>query len=114
MEKSEDKKSLIKKIAIYTFVGFGSLIMGSVVLKEADNIFLKRSRYNKAYSIVMQSADLDNRNGVDEKEWRAVKTEIGIDPRSSDKLKLRELETYLSNRGFYWNGNLYVQRGRLR
>lgn len=94
---------LIKKIGIYTAVGFLLLAFTPECKKRYDNRCLIKEKYNKAKLKVEQLADTDNNGKLDETERRAVKIRVGVDPRYTNKLELLYLEDYLEQEGYGWS-----------
>ena len=104
------KGDLIKKIGTYITVGFLFLAFAPECKKTYDNHCLKKERHNKALLKSMDLADINNDGVVNKPEWNAVKILAGLDPLSSNELKLRDLETYLSKMDYSWNGKDYVKK----
>lgn len=95
--------NLIKRIGIYTAVGFLLLAFAPECKKRYNARCLRKERYNKAKLKVEDLADTDNNGKLDETERRSVKIRVGIDPRSTSKLELLYLEDYLEQEGYEWN-----------
>lgn len=104
--------NLIKRIGVYTTVGFLLLAFTPECKKRYDARCLIKEKYNKAKLKVEQLADTDDNGKLDETEGRVVKIRVGVDPRSTNKLELLYLEDYLEQEGYGWDSRTrtYVKK----